>query len=91
MKADVKHIYSTDEYPRIIPIEALRSDMSQYYVLAVVEKNTVMGKEKTAWRVNVEVADKNDTFAAISGIGDEEIIIKSSKLILEGERIRVEK
>ena len=91
MKATVKHIYSTDEYPRIIPIEALRSDMSQYYVLAVVEKNTVMGKEKTAWRINVEVADKNDTFAAIGFIGDEEIIIKSSKPILEGERIRVEK
>lgn len=91
MKATAKHIYSTDEYPRIIPVDALRSDAGQYYVLAVDEKNAVMGKEKTAYRINVEVSDKNDTFAAIGSLGDEEIITKSNKPISEGERVRVEK
>lgn len=91
MSATAKHIYSTDEYPRIIPISALRSDNGQYYVLAVEEKNTVMGKEKISYRVNVEVADKNDSLAAIGSLGDEEIITKSNKPISEGERVRVEK
>lgn len=91
MKATAKHIYSTDEYPRIIPVDALRSDAGQYYVLAVDEKNAVMGKEKTAYRINVEVSDKNDTFAATGSLGDEEIITKSNKPISEGERVRVEK
>ncbi|HBV67086.1 MAG TPA: hypothetical protein DEF04_02065 [Clostridiales bacterium] len=91
MSATAKHIYSTDEYPRIIPISALRSDNGQYYVLAVEEKNTVMGKEKISYRVNVEVADKNDSLVAISSVGNEEIIIKSNKPISEGERVRVEK
>ncbi|NYB73747.1 HlyD family efflux transporter periplasmic adaptor subunit [Sedimentibacter hydroxybenzoicus DSM 7310] len=91
MSATARHIYSTDEYPRIIPIRALRNDNGQYYVLAVEEKNTVMGKEKISYRVNVEVADKNDSLAAISSVGNEEIIIKSNKPISEGERVRVEK
>ncbi|WP_313165502.1 HlyD family efflux transporter periplasmic adaptor subunit [Sedimentibacter sp.] len=91
MSATASHIYSTDEYPRIIPIRALRNDNGQYYVLAVEEKNTVMGKEKISYRVNVEVSDKNDSLAAISSVGNEEIIIKSNKPISEGERVRVEK
>lgn len=91
MRATARHIYSTDEYPRTISIGALRSEMGQYYVLAVEEKNTVMGKEKTAYRINVEVADKNESLAAISSVGDAEIIIKSNKPISEGERVRVEK
>ena len=91
MSATIKHVYSTDEYSKTIPIEALRSDMVQDYVLVIVEKNTVMGKEKIAYRINVEVVDKNDTSAAIDFIGSEEIIIKSSKPISEAERVRVEK
>lgn len=91
MSAEIKHVYSTDEYSKTIPIGALRSDMIQDYVLVIVEKNTVMGKEKIAYRVNVEVVDKNDAFAAIDFTGSEEIIIKSSKPISEGERVRVEK
>ena len=91
MSAEIKHVYSTDEYSGTIPIGALRSDMVQDYVLVIVEKNTVMGKEKIAYRVNVEVVDKNDAFAAIDFTGSEEIIIKSSKPISDGERVRVEK
>lgn len=92
IEGSIKHSFSTDEYNKLIPLSALRSDSGQDYILAVSEKNTVMGKEKVAYRINVTVAEKNDTYAAISsGVDNEEIITKSNKSITEGDRVRIEK
>jgi len=56
-----------------------------------METNTVMGDEKSAYKLDVVVADKDSSFAGIiSGINDEIIITNSNKPISEGDRVRID-
>lgn len=91
MRATMKHVHRTDEYNRIIPISALRSSSQGDYILVVKETNTVMGNEKSVYKLDVIVADKDSSFAVItSGINDEIIITNSNKSISEGDRVRID-
>lgn len=91
MSASMKHEKKTDEYDRIIPIESLRSTNQGDYILVIKETNTVMGNEKSVYKLDVTVADKDSSFAAItSGLNDETIIINSNKPISEGDRVRID-
>jgi len=91
MSASMKHAKKTEEYDRIIPIASLRSTSQGDYILIVNETNTVMGKEKSAYKLEVTVADKDSSFAAItSGLNDEIVIINSNKPISEDDRVRID-
>jgi len=91
MSASMKHVKRTDEYDRIIPITSLRSTSQGDYILVVKETNTVMGNEKSAYKLDVTVADKDSSFAAITnGLNDEIVIINSNKPISEGDRVRID-
>ena len=91
MRAAMKHVHKTEEYNKIIPISALRSSSQGDYILVVMETNTVMGDEKSAYKLDVVVADKDNSFAGFtSGINDEIIITNSNKPISEGDRVRID-
>lgn len=91
MSASMKHGKKTDEYDRIIPIGSLRSTNQGDYILVIKETNTVMGNEKSVYKLDVTVADRDSSFAAItSGLNDETIIINSNKAISEGDRVRID-
>lgn len=91
MSASMKHVKKTDEYDCIIPICSLRSTNQGDYILVVKETNTVLGNEKSAYKLEVTVADKDSSFAAVTGVlNDEKIIINSNKPISEGDRVRID-
>ncbi len=78
-------------YPRCIPIQALRQDSRGTYVLLVKEKDSVLGKEETAFRLNVTVVSQDAETAAIEASLSEEdpVITGSNKNISEGDRVRI--
>ena len=77
-----------------VPLAALRQgDGDNYYILVVAEKETVLGEELTAKKVDVKVEKRDSEYAAISDgiIGrNEKIITDSNKIVEDGDRVRLE-
>lgn len=76
-----------------IPLEALRSDSFQDYVLIASGKETVFGEEMYAERKEVRILDKNDSYAAIEpGYLEESqrVIVSSTDYVDWGDVIRPE-
>ena len=79
------------EYPTTVPLSAISEENGKDYVYVARQKDTVLGQEYYAQKVEVTVSDKNGSYAAIEegGIdGQQEIIISSNKTINNGDRIR---
>lgn len=81
----------SDSYPVCIALQAIRQDSRSTYVLLVKEKDGVLGKEETAFRINVTVISQDDKTAAIEAslTKEDQIITGSSKNISEGDRVRI--
>lgn len=77
-----------------VPLKALRQgDGNSYYVLVVSEKDTVLGTEKIAKKIEVRVEKKDGEFAALNEgaiARDEVVIVSSNKKIEDGDRVRLE-
>jgi len=90
--ATVKMDNKSEKYSLCIPTAALhQDDKKQYFVLIPQESESALGTELTAQKIAVTVLDKNASYAAIEeGIITEyqEIIIKSSKDIEDGSRVK---
>ena len=56
------------KYGTCVPLAALRQgDGDSYYILVVTEKETVLGEELTAKKVDVKVEKRDGEYAAVSG------------------------
>ena len=82
------------KYGTCVPIAALRQgEGSEYYILVVSEKETVLGEELIAKKIDVKVEKKDGEFAAINdgAIGrSEQVIIDSNKIVEDDDRVRLE-
>ncbi|MCI8326687.1 MAG: hypothetical protein HFI37_02805 [Lachnospiraceae bacterium] len=80
------------EYKALIPLEAIREDGTGKYVLILEERSSILGKEKKAARVNIEVKEQNEVNAAVESalMEEDEIIVGSNKAIKAGDRVRKE-
>lgn len=80
------------EYNKCISIDALRSDSKGKYVLVVREKDTSLGKDLSAQRVDIELIDNSYNTIAVNGeiTEDDKVIIESDRNIEDGGRVRVE-
>lgn len=83
----------SDEYETLIPIAALRKDVTGYYVLALHEEDSVLGEGYVAHRMSVDLLDSDESNCAVRGLPTDEIVIVSatgeiadgSKVYYEGE------
>ena len=82
---------SEKEYEQIIPLSALREDVSEAYCLIVSEEKHMLGTIQTAKRVPVTVLEKDGEKAAVTSILREEdkLITASEKYVQEGDRVRI--
>lgn len=82
---------SEKEYEQIIPLSALREDISESYCLILSEEKQMLGTVQTARRVPVTVLEKDGENAAVSSTLQEtdKLIISSDKYVEEGDRVRI--
>lgn len=82
------------KYGTCVPIAALRQgDNNNYYILVVGEKETVLGEELVAKKIDVKVEKKDGEFAAINDGAisrGEKVIVDSNKTVEDGDRVRLE-
>ena len=90
-RVEVQAIMSRDTYNLCVPLTALRSDNSGYYLLTVEQTVTVLGVVNIVVRAPVTVSASDGDMAAVSGtIGrDSDVITGSSKAVQAGDRVRV--
>lgn len=84
----------SQKYGACVPIAALRQgEGSDYYILVITEKETVLGEELIAKKIDVKVDKKDGEFAAINDglIGrSDKVIVDSNKTVEDGDRVRLE-
>lgn len=82
---------SSRRYPKCIPLSALYSGNSGYYVIEIREGETVLGSQLIAEYVPVTLIENNDEYAAVEGEISEysKIVVRASKTIKEGDRVRI--
>ena len=75
----------------LIPLSAVRQDSGGTYCLIAEARDTVLGTEYHAARVNITVEDKDSTQAAVTGnLGRDDLVISgSTKDIEEGDKVRL--
>lgn len=95
IEKDMETGEATKYYDKCIPVIALYPDVNNgYYVLVTGKRETAMGEEIIAVKLNVNVLEQNTEMAAVQSelLGAEsEIIVSSSKQIDDGSRVKVVK
>ncbi|MGL4799709.1 MAG: efflux RND transporter periplasmic adaptor subunit [Cellulosilyticaceae bacterium] len=91
MQATMKVTRESEKYNMIIPIEALRQENGNKYILVARKKTTTLGEEWIAERVEVMEKDKNTSSVAVEAplMAEDQIIIKANKPIQAGDRVRL--
>ncbi len=82
---------NSDKQNTRIPLSALREDGGAYYVLILGEKDTVLGKQQIAVRVDVKLIFHDEERASVDGgiSGDAKLITSSNKPVAAGDRVVV--
>ena len=80
-------------YDVTIPLTALHTEQGKNYVYVIRSVKTVLGKQKTASRVDVTVLKRNGSFAAISEDNlsqEDQVITEATRIIRAGDRVRLQ-
>ena len=90
-RVDVRVVRYRSSYDLCVPLSALRSDSSGYYLLAVERRSTALGIENIVIKVPVTVIAADSDTAAVSGsVGRDALIITgSNKSVTAGDRVRM--
>jgi len=90
-KVDVQAVKDRSTYDMCVPLSALRSDNSGYFLLVVEQRSTVLGIENVVVRVPVSVTASDSESAAVQGpvSRSSQVVTASSKAVSAGDRIRI--
>ena len=91
-RVQIRTVTNRDTYNSAVPLSALHSDSTGYFIYAAETRVTVLGAENIVVRLPVELLASDDNMAAISGPVDRatQIITGSDKPFESGDRVRVE-
>lgn len=90
--ASIKVVQESAKYPCTIPVTAVYYDNGKSYVFIVQTEDTVLGKQEVARKMEVNVLEKNDVYAALdaSALPDgSRIIADTDRYVEDGSRVRV--
>lgn len=90
-RVDIQAVQGRDTYEQCVPLTALHSDNSGYYLLTVEQKVTVLGVENVVVKTAVTISASDDNSAAVRGAFDRnsKVITGSDKAVEAGDRVRV--
>ena len=90
-RVDVQAIQSRSTYNMCLPLSAIRSDNTGYFLLVIEQMTSVLGVENVAVRLPVSVIASDRDMVSIEGpVGrSSQVITGSEKAVAEGDRVRV--
>lgn len=90
-RVEVQAVQGRDTYEQCVPLTALHSDNSGYFLLTVEQKVTVLGVENVVVKTAVTITASDDDNAAVRGAFDRssKVITSSDKAVEAGDRVRI--
>ena len=82
----------SESYDYLVPVTAVWQENNKAYVLLLETENTVLGEQYIARKAEVEILDKNSSYAAVSGNSlstDCKIITDSDRTVGNGDVVRM--
>lgn len=82
----------SESYDYLVPVTAVWQENNKAYVLLLETENTVLGEQYIARKAEVQILDKNSSYAAVSGnslSADCQIITDSDRTIGNGDVVRM--
>lgn len=82
----------SESYDYLVPVTAVWQENNKAYVLFLETENTVLGEQYIARKAEVEILDKNSSYAAVSGNSlstDCKIITDSDRTVGNGDVVRM--
>lgn len=89
----IKVVKQSELYGTTVPLSAVHIEQSGSYVYVLSEKETVLGTQQFAQKIDVFVLEKNGTYAALrEGVlgGGSQVIVDSDQYISAGDRVRLQ-
>lgn len=85
-------LLSSNSYQTCVPLSALHTEASGSFVFVYAPKTSALGVEDSVVRVDVQVLETDDEFAAVQGnlTSKDRIVESSGKPLKNGDRVRVE-
>lgn len=80
----------SEQYPLVVPLDSIHIESGETYVLALKEREGILGKNLEAEKLSVKILEQNSDYAAVSsdGIADREIIVRTDRAVDAGSRVR---
>ena len=82
----------SESYDYLVPVTAVWQENNKAYVLLLETENTVLGEQYIARKAEVQILDKNSSYAAVSGnslSADCQIITDSDRMVGNGDVVRM--
>lgn len=82
-----------EQHSLTVPVEAVYEESGTFYIYILNEKAGILGNEYYAEKIKVQIADRNDKYAAVSEgtiSEDTQVIIFSSEELKQGANIKIE-
>ncbi|MDR1620112.1 MAG: hypothetical protein LBS18_05570 [Clostridiales bacterium] len=91
-RVDVRMVQDSGTYELCVPLSAIHSDNTGYYLLVVEQESTVLGVENVVSRVSVSITASDDDMAAVQGPVSRNalVITGSNKAVAAGDRVRMQ-
>lgn len=92
-RATMKVVKHSKEYSVTVPLTAIHTKNGKDFVYVMEEEDTVLGKQYVARPVEVNIVEKNNTYAALEDgllTEDSNIVIDSTISLNAGDRIRLQ-
>lgn len=92
MAGVMEAVKQSELYSCCVPLSALYADGNQNYILLTDTQSSILGEELVSRKVIVEVVEKNEEYAALSGTPateEDRIVVFSDRQIEPGEKVRL--
>ena len=80
----------SEPYPLVVPLDSIHMEAGETYVLALKEREGILGKILEAEKLSVKILEQNGDYAAVSSdeLADREIIVRADRATDAGSRVR---
>jgi len=91
-RIDAQVVLQRANFDMSVPVNAVHSDNSGYFIYVMSQRNTVLGLQNVVERVNVTIVASDNDMVAVRGAvsRDSQVIVGSNKAITAGDRVRTE-
>lgn len=91
-RVSVTFTKQSELYPLTVPSSAVHTEQGKHYVYVIREEETVLGTQLFTQKIEVQIAERNTSYAAISGGAvnmTDQVVTDSDSYISAGARVRL--